>query len=152
MSSTDDLAQPGRSARWGLAAKLFAVLQNAAHDVPPAAKAAHDAPPAAEAAHEDQHEHKLGPDCVWCPVCQLIHRVRSTSPETIEQLSTAAAHVLGSLRSLLEAAADAARQTREDAASRSSPPAEEAAQEAAQESVRSRVDRIDVSEDPEPWD
>ncbi|TCC05483.1 hypothetical protein [Kribbella soli] len=118
------------------AAKLFAVLQNAAHDAPPAAEdTAQDA---------GDHEHKLGPDCVWCPVCQLIHRVRNTSPETIEQLSTAAAHVLGSVRSLLEAAADAARQTREDAASRSSPPEEEPA--------RSRVDRIDVSEDPEPWD
>jgi hypothetical protein len=120
------------------AAKLFAVLQNAAGEAPPAA--------------DEQHEHKLGPDCVWCPVCQLIHRVRNTSPETIEQLSTAAAHVLGSLRSLLEAAADAARQTREDAASRSSPPEEAPAQEPAQESSRSRVDRIDVSEDPEPWD
>lgn len=118
------------------AAKLFAVLQNAAKDAPPAEESA------------AEHEHKLGPDCVWCPVCQLIHRVRSTSPETIEQLSTAAAHVLGSLRSLLEAASDAARQAREDAASRSTPPEEEPAQEA----TRSRVDRIDVSEDPEPWD
>lgn len=118
------------------AAKLFAVLQNAASDAPPAQES------------EDAHEHKLGPDCVWCPVCQLIHRVRTTSPETIEQLSTAAAHVLGSLRSLLESAADAARQAREDAASRSSSPEEEPAQEP----TRSRVDRIDVSEDPEPWD
>ncbi|MEV0792281.1 hypothetical protein [Kribbella sp. NPDC050459] len=120
------------------AAKLFAVLQNAAKD----------APPADENAAEHEHGHKLGPDCVWCPVCQLIHRVRNTSPETVEQLSTAAAHVLGSLRSLLEAAADAARQAREDAASRSSAAEEEPAQEA----TRSRVDRIDVSEDPEPWD
>jgi len=122
------------------AAKLFAVLQNAAKDSPPADENA--------AEHEHEHEHKLGPDCVWCPVCQLIHRVRNTSPETVEQLSTAAAHVLGSLRSLLEAAADAARQAREDAASRSSAAEEEPAQEA----TRSRVDRIDVSEDPEPWD
>jgi hypothetical protein len=82
---------------------------------------------------------------VWCPVCQLINKLRNTSPETIEQLSTAAAHVLGSVRSLLEAAADAARQTREDAESRSQDTSQE-------EPVRSRVDRIDVSEDPEPWD
>ncbi|TCC33412.1 hypothetical protein [Kribbella sindirgiensis] len=129
------------------AAKLFAVLQNAAHDAPPAEETA-----AHQTVDEPADEHKLGPDCVWCPVCQLIHRVRSTSPETIEQLSTAAAHVLGSVRSLLEAAADAARQTREDAASRSSRPEEEPAQEPAQEPARSRVDRIDVSEDPEPWD
>ncbi|MEU8225186.1 hypothetical protein [Kribbella sp. NPDC048915] len=138
------------------AAKLFAVLQNAAHDT------AHHTPdhtsePAAEpvsepvSGHAAEEADKLGPDCVWCPVCQLIHKVRSTSPETIEQLSTAAAHVLGSVRSLLEAAAEAARQAREDAASRSSA-AEETAAEAAQESARSRVDRIDVSEDPEPWD
>ncbi|TQJ00055.1 hypothetical protein [Kribbella jejuensis] len=113
------------------AAKLFAVLQNAA------------GPAGEQRDEQEQHEHKLGPDCVWCPVCQLIHRVRNTSPETIEQLSTAAAHVLGSVRSLLEAAADAARQAREDAASRSS---------SEEETVRSRVDRIDVSEDPEPWD
>ena len=114
------------------AAKLFAVLQEAA---------------GAQPAEEDKHEHKLGPDCVWCPVCQLIHRVRNTSPETIEQLSTAAAHVLGSLRSLLEAAADAARQAREDAASR---PKSSAQPE--EEPAPTKVDRIDVSEDPEPWD
>ncbi|MEV4261934.1 hypothetical protein [Kribbella sp. NPDC049584] len=114
------------------AAKLFAVLQDAAGTHP---------------VEEDKHEHKLGPDCVWCPVCQLIHRVRNTSPETIEQLSTAAAHVLGSLRSLLEAAADAARQAREDAASR---PKSSAQPE--EEPAPPKVDRIDVSEDPEPWD
>jgi hypothetical protein len=118
------------------AAKLFAVLQQAATDP---GGTTHAEQPA------EAHEHKLGPDCVWCPVCQLINTVRNTSPETIEQLSTAAAHVLGSVRSLLEAAADAARQTREDAESRSQDTSQE-------EPVRSRVDRIDVSEDPEPWD
>jgi hypothetical protein len=111
------------------AAKLFAVLQHAAGDAPPD--------------DDERHEHTLGPDCVWCPVCQLINKVRNTSPETIEQLSTAAAHVLGSVRSLLEAAADAARHAREDATTRPAPE---------EEPVRSRVDRIDVSEDPEPWD
>ncbi|MGW7685743.1 hypothetical protein ACWGID_33680 [Kribbella sp. NPDC054772] len=130
------------------AAKLFAVLQHAAATQPPPAQDAADDTAedvAADAADETAGEkHKLGPDCVWCPVCQLIHRVRNTSPETIEQLSTAAAHVLGSVRSLLEAAADAGRQSREDAASRASAPEEE--------TTRSRVDRIDVSEDPEPWD
>ena len=117
------------------AAKLFAVLQQAATD-----------PGGTTHAEElaEAHEHKLGPDCVWCPVCQLIHKVRNTSPETIEQLSAAAAQVLGSVRSLLEAANDAARQPREDAASRTAPQEEQP--------VRSRVDRIDVSEDPEPWD
>ena len=121
------------------AAKLFAVLQNAA-----------DSGGTAHAEHEpadQEHEHKAGPECQWCPVCQLINKVRNTSPETIEQLSTAAAHVLGSVRSVLEAAAEAARQSREDAASRSDQQQEEPSR-----SRVSRVDRIDVSEDPEPWD
>ena len=119
------------------AAKLFAVLQHAADP---------RTPPADEVP-EHEHQDKLGPDCVWCPVCQLINKVRNTSPETIDQLSTAAAHVLGSVRSLLEAAAEAARQAREDAESRSQ---QKAPQD--EEPIRSRVDRIDVSEDPEPWD
>ncbi|TCO51963.1 hypothetical protein EV646_101959 [Kribbella antiqua] len=120
------------------AAKLFAVLQHAADTT------RGTTPPGESEDAVPEHEHKLGPDCQWCPVCQLIHKVRNTSPETIEQLSTAAAHVLGSVRSLLEAAAEAARQAREDAASRSD--------QAEEQPSRSRVDRIDVSEDPEPWD
>ncbi|TDD44528.1 hypothetical protein E1263_40545 [Kribbella antibiotica] len=119
------------------AARLFAVLQSAADT--------HAGPAPAEPAPEQEHEHKAGPDCVWCPVCQLINKVRNTSPETIEQLSTAAAHVLGSVRTLLESAAEVARQKQEDAASRSSKSEEESA-------TPSKVDRIDVSEDPEPWD
>jgi hypothetical protein len=120
------------------AARLFAVLQSAAdtHTQP--------GPPSAEEPAEP-HEHKSGPDCVWCPVCQLINKVRNTSPETIEQLSTAAAHVLGSVRTLLESAAEVARQKQEDAASRSSQAKDEPA-------APPTVDRIDVSEDPEPWD
>jgi len=148
------------------AAKLFAVLQQAANTQPPPADdprtasgddarttSSADAGPAD--VHEDVpgpddvHEHGIGrgPECQWCPVCQVINKVRNTSPETIEQLSTAAAHVLGSVRSLLEAAAEAARQAREDAESRA--PERPAQQD---EPSRSRVDRIDVSEDPEPWD
>jgi hypothetical protein len=144
------------------AAKLFAILQQAAdagsttHAEQPAAAETHaeDEPAAGTHTAEqepaaEEHEHGIGrgPECQWCPVCQLINKVRNTSPETIEQLSTAAAHVLGSVRSLLEAAAEAARQAREDAESRT--PERPAQQE---EPSRSRVDRIDVSEDPEPWD
>jgi hypothetical protein len=141
------------------AAKLFAALQHAAAD----ARGDHGTTPADDlpSAGEDDvrsgaedgvradaaaeaHEHKLGPDCQWCPICQLIHKLRTTSPETIEQLSKAAASVLGSVRSLLEAAAEAAQQTRADAESRTAREADKP--------TRSRVDRIDVSEDPEPWD
>jgi len=123
------------------AAKLFAILQHAAADT---TGTTHAAQAPADPDQDDVHDHKLGPDCVWCPVCQLIHKVRTTSPETIEQLSTAAAHVLGSVRSLLEAAAEAGRQSRADATPRSARQNEEP--------TRSPVDRIDVSEDPEPWD
>lgn len=135
------------------AAKLFAVLQQAArHEEPrhapePEAEAAYEVPDEPPAAEEHQHgTARSGPECQWCPVCQLITKVRTTSPETIEQLSTAAAGVLGSVRSLLEAAADAARQAREDAESRTAKAKEP------ERPARSRVDRIDVSEDPEPWD
>ncbi|MDX6264897.1 MAG: hypothetical protein QOH84_6585 [Kribbellaceae bacterium] len=126
------------------AAKLFAVLQQAARHDQEAPKAEKEEPAPAE--HQHGTARSGGPECQWCPVCQLIAKVRTTSPETIEQLSTAAAGVLGSLRSLLEAAADAARQAREDAESRTAK-----AQES-ERPARSRVDRIDVSEDPEPWD
>jgi hypothetical protein len=137
------------------AAKLFAVLQHAADTggtTEPAAdesRTTYAEQEPAEPGPDDVHEHGIGrgPECQWCPVCQLINKVRNTSPETIEQLSTAAAHVLGSVRSLLEEAAEAARQSREDAASRSD---QRSAQQ--DEPSRSRVDRIDVSEDPEPWD
>jgi hypothetical protein len=155
------------------AAKLFAVLQQAAaeakghHASPsdaeePAAPAndvraedaaagvqAEDAAAgvrAEDAGDEHRTAHRGGPECQWCPLCQLIYKVRNTSPETIEQLSTAAAGVLGSVRSLLEAAAEAARQARVDAESRT------AGQQDPERPARSRVDRIDVSEDPEPWD
>jgi hypothetical protein len=132
------------------AAKLFAVLQQASAEAK-GHHTAHVEEPAEQAEEQEpEHEHGTahsgGPECQWCPVCQLIAKVRTTSPETIEQLSTAAAGVLGSLRSLLEAAAEAARQARADAASR---PAD---QDSEERPARSRVDRIDVSEDPEPWD
>jgi hypothetical protein len=144
------------------AAKLFAVLRAAgAADFGGSASAEAGADAADEAARADVGEerenagaeqsapgvdHQHGTNCQWCPVCQLIGKVRHTSPETIEQLSTAAAGVLGAVRGLVEAAAEAARQAKVDAESR-------AAGERDQERpARSRVDRIDVSEDPEPWD
>lgn len=142
------------------AAKLFAVLRAAgAADFGDPARAEAGADAADEAARAEtaaageeresaDHEHGIGrgAECVWCPVCQVINRVRTTSPETIEQLSTAAAGVLGAVRSLVEAAAEAARQAKVDAESRT------AGEQDTERPARSRVDRIDVSEDPEPWD
>ncbi|MFC0624380.1 hypothetical protein [Kribbella deserti] len=150
------------------AAKLFAVLQQASADArhgattdsPPAhtsgadAFAENDASVGAETeageaaagdASYDGHAHSPA-ECQWCPVCQLISRVKQTSPETIEHLATAAAGVLGSVRSLLEAAAEAARQARTDADAAAGSQAQE------EEQTRPKADRIDVSEDPEPWD
>ena len=150
------------------AARLFAVLQQAAAD---ARGAGHPAEPtfptpgpapdepaqAAPGAQEDlpgEHEHGTarggGPECHWCPICQLVSRVRNTSPDTVEQLAMAAASVLGSVRSLVEAAAESARQARADAearAAQTTPP-----QDSTAGAPRPREDRIDVSEDPEPWD
>ena len=161
------------------AAKLFAVLQQAAadargadrpagpaaadrprreHDVPADDVPADDVPADGVAAggvraddggagkHEHGTERSGGPECQWCPICQLISRMRNTSPETVEQLATAAAAVLGSVRSLLEAAAESARQARADAEART------ARQEDSSRPTGAAVDRIDVSEDPEPWD
>lgn len=163
------------------AAKLFAILQQAAHttdahaghgEEPNEAAGQHPDSSADEEPGASTHKHAAaggvdgegcehevaGPaECTWCPVCQLISRVRSTSPETVEHLATAAAAVLGSVRSLLEAAAEAARQAKVDAEARVAEQARSAEQSrsAAHEPeppARSRVDRIDVSEDPEPWD
>ncbi|MFC5264214.1 hypothetical protein ACFPJ1_19055 [Kribbella qitaiheensis] len=135
------------------AAKLFAVLQQAARQqdpAPPREEPEADEPAAAEPGVQDEQEHGTArcgaAECQWCPVCQLIAKVRHTSPETIDQLSMAAAGVLGSVRSLLEAAAEAARQARADAEART------AGAQDTERPARSRVDRIDVSEDPEPWD
>ncbi|WP_432949397.1 hypothetical protein ACQPXM_16320 [Kribbella sp. CA-253562] len=144
------------------AAKLFAVLRAAGAADFGAAAGAEDAAEEktsggeqpkrddsrSESAGTDDRLHGIGhgPECQWCPLCQVINRVRTTSPETVEQLSSAAAGVLGAVRGLVEAAAEAARQAKVDAESRA------AGEQDRQRPARSRVDRIDVSEDPEPWD
>ncbi|TCN42935.1 hypothetical protein EV644_102429 [Kribbella orskensis] len=132
------------------AAKLFAVLQQAARQQDPAPPPEEPDAAAPGPGVHDEQEHGTSrcgaAECQWCPVCHLIAKVRHTSPETIEQLSMAAAGVLGSVRSLLEAAAEAARQARADAESRT------AGTPDTERPARSRVDRIDVSEDPDPWD
>jgi hypothetical protein len=90
-------------------------------------------------------EHRLGPECQWCPICQLLAVVRQAKPETVDHLASAAAGVLGSLRALLDAATESARQAR--AASQEPDPKDESPTDG-----QAGVDRIDVSEDPEPWD
>jgi len=107
---------------------------------------------------DDRHEHegqghRLGPECQWCPLCQLMYLVRHSGPETVEQLASAASGVLGSLRALLDAAAESARakaaddRRRDATAADGAAPADEAEVEAAE-----KPERIDVSEDPDRWD
>lgn len=145
------------------AAKLFALLQQAAGDASGRESAGpredRPEPEPAPKTESEQHQHATaqgGSDCQWCPVCQVISRVRNTSPETVEQLATAAASVLGSVRSLVEAAAESARLARADAAARAAsaepPTAGTAPRQDDARPARPGVDRIDVSEDPEPWD
>lgn len=66
-----------------------------------AAAASDAADAAARAAHDvNAHIATGSQECTWCPVCQVIHVVRSTSPEVKAQLMVAA-------QALVQAAAGA---------------------------------------------
>ena len=79
------------------AAKLFGALQDWAQK---AADAPGDAASGLGAAfrHVDEHVATGDGSCTYCPLCQVISRLRATSPEVRGHLAVAA-------RSLLEAAA-----------------------------------------------
>lgn len=47
-----------------------------------------------------------GEDCTYCPVCQLIHRVREASPELRTHLAVATSSLLQAAATLLEARAN----------------------------------------------
>ncbi len=126
------------------AAKLFAVL----HSEPAAGTG------------PSHGSHRTGPECQWCPLCQLMRVVRQSGPETVEHLAASAAGVLSSVRTLLDAAAESARQAQ--AARAEGGGGATAGDQAGSGTTSSPgdarvnghqgVDRIDVSEDPEPWD
>jgi hypothetical protein len=80
------------------AAKLFGALQDWAQKA--AAGAPGDASSGLGAAfrHVDEHVATGDGSCTYCPLCQVITRLRATSPEVRGHLAVAA-------RSLLEAAA-----------------------------------------------
>ena len=125
------------------AAKLFSALRRDDRHAPEGSEA----------------QHRLGPECQWCPLCQLMYLVRHSGPETVEQLATAASGVLGSLRSLLDAAAESARakaaEDRRHETKATDEPPEEPLEEAAEAKLDESADkpqRIDVSEDPDRWD
>ena len=53
----------------------------------------------------NEHIATGGADCVYCPVCQVIHKVRDTSPEVRAHLAVAASSLLQAAAAVLEARA-----------------------------------------------
>lgn len=45
-----------------------------------------------------------GPECQWCPLCQLASALRGEYPELTDRLAEAGAAVSGAVRALLESA------------------------------------------------
>ena len=80
----------------------------------------------------DEHIATGAPECRWCPVCQAIGVLRSTSPEVKEHLAS----LVVVARQLLDSVADAASHGATPKPERSSPP---------------DVEHIDLSED-DSWD
>jgi hypothetical protein len=75
------------------AAKLLSALSGYARDqAGEYAGAASGAANTASAAFRSVNEHLAtgAEECTWCPVCQVIHAVRSTSPEVKGHLAVAA--------------------------------------------------------------
>ena len=53
----------------------------------------------------NEHIATGGADCVYCPVCQVIHKVREASPEVRTHLAVAASSLLQAAAAVLEARA-----------------------------------------------
>lgn len=86
------------------AAKLFEALQDWAKDGGAGASAAAGAMVSnlGERLHGvNEHLATGGADCTYCPVCQVIAKVRSTSPEVRAHLSVAASSLLQAAAGLL---------------------------------------------------
>ena len=86
------------------AAKLLGALSDWARDQGDdyAGSAADAAGSFAHAVQDvSQHIATGGEDCRYCPVCQVIHVVRQTSPEVREHLSVAASSLLQAAAGLL---------------------------------------------------
>jgi hypothetical protein len=79
------------------AAKLFAALSGWARDqgADYAGSAAGAAAAMSDALHDiDAHIATGSEDCRYCPVCQVIHAVRATSPEVKAHLAVAASSLM----------------------------------------------------------
>jgi hypothetical protein len=86
------------------AAKLLGALSGWARDQGgDYAGSAADAAGAFAGAVQDVSEHIAtgGEDCRYCPVCQVIHAVRNTSPEVRTHLSVAASSLMHAAAGLL---------------------------------------------------
>ncbi len=96
MTEPDDSAAEGDGRRAGShdlgeeARKLLGAVQEWAQRALPA-------PPSGHA----------GPECQWCPVCQLASVMRGEHPEITERVAEAGTAVFSALRALAEAAARA---------------------------------------------
>ncbi len=89
------------------AVKLLGALQGWVQDPSSGSgrRAAADAAGGAAGWLREVNEHVAtgGDDCRWCPVCQVIHAVRETSPEVKDHLATAATSLLHAAAGILEA-------------------------------------------------
>jgi hypothetical protein len=86
------------------AAKLLQALQEWARDGAGDATGAtaSAAAAAASAAHRiNEHLATGGPECRYCPLCQVIAAVRGTSPEVRQHLTTAATSLMHVVAALL---------------------------------------------------
>ncbi|MGY2874571.1 hypothetical protein ACVW00_001761 [Marmoricola sp. URHA0025 HA25] len=86
------------------AAKLFAALSGWARDqgTDYAGAAAGAAAAMSETAHAiDEHIATGSEECRYCPVCQVIHAVRTTSPEVRQHLAVAASSLMHAAAGLL---------------------------------------------------
>lgn len=54
----------------------------------------------------DEHVATGAPECQWCPVCRVVHAVRTTRPEVREHLAAAAGSLLQAASGLLASAAE----------------------------------------------
>lgn len=88
MTDTDPGGGPG-AGPWGEEAqRLLAAIRDWAQRTMPAPPSGHP-----------------GPECQWCPLCQLASVLRGEHPELAERFSEAGTAVAGAVRALLDAAA-----------------------------------------------
>jgi hypothetical protein len=75
------------------AAKLFAALQGWGGPKPPPGDHQHHQP----------HQPSSSGECRFCPVCQLLAAVRTTSPDVVEHLTAAAGSLVHAINAMMAA-------------------------------------------------